>query len=97
VLEFLDADRSQYGYDRGFSTLGGHFLGSAAERPSELREPDDRERSSAGQCAPYRWFHPGMDLHFVTLALGEANFSCFTENHIERQARKYYPRTLVSG
>jgi hypothetical protein len=38
--------------------------------------------ATAGHCTPYRWFHPGMDLHFVTLALGEANFSCFNRGII---------------
>src|SRR4029077_19809362 len=82
LLEPLDADRSQRLDDRGVSTLGGHFLGSAAECPSELREPHDRERNSTGHRTPYRWLHPRMDLHFVTLALGEANFSCFNRGII---------------
>src|SRR5205807_1475825 len=77
LLEPFDADRSQRRDNRGCSTLGGHFLSSAAECPSKLREPDDRERNSAGHCTPYRWFHPGMDLHFITLAVGEGNFSGF--------------------
>ena len=71
LLEPLDADRSQRRYDRGFGALAGHFLRGAAECPSERRKPDNRERNSADHCTPYRWFHPGMDLHFVTLALGE--------------------------
>ena len=45
-----------------------HSLSSATECPSERREPDDRQHNSAGHCTPYRWFHPGMDLHVVTLA-----------------------------
>src|SRR4029077_9225352 len=77
-----DADRSQRRDECGVSTLGGHFLGSAAECPSELREPQDRERNSAGHRTPYRWFHPGMDLHLVTLALGETSFSCFNRRII---------------
>jgi hypothetical protein len=63
LLELRDADRSQHRYDRGFRALGCHFLSSAAECPSERREPEDRERNSADHCTPYRWFHPGMDLH----------------------------------
>jgi hypothetical protein len=87
VLELLDADRSQRRYDRGFRALGGHFLSSAAECPSERREPDNRERNSADHCTPYRWFRPAMDLHFGTLALGEANFLLFQpRSHIERRA-----------
>src|SRR6266436_5072152 len=82
VLELLDADRSQHRYDRGFGALGCHSLSCAAECPSERRESDNRDRNSTGHCTPYRWFHPGMDLHFVTLALGEANFSCFTRGII---------------
>ena len=70
LLEFLDADRSQRCYDCGFSALGCHFLSGAAECPSERRKPYDRERDSADYCTPYRWFHPGMDLHFVTLHSG---------------------------
>ena len=81
--EFLDADRSQRCYDRGFSALVCHFLSGAAECPSERRKPYDRERNSADHCTPYRWFHPGMDLHFVTLTLGEGNFSLLQpQSHI---------------
>src|SRR5438132_2086146 len=85
LLELFDADRSQRRDDRGCSTLGCHFLSSAAECPSELREPDDRERNSADHCTPHRWFHPRMDLHFVTLAVGEGNFSGF------RSTREHSP------
>src|ERR1700736_5160171 len=85
LLELFDADRSQGRDDRSCSTLGGHFLSSAAECPSKLREPDDRERNSADHCTPHRWFHPGMDLHFVTLAVGEGHFSGF------RSTRKISP------
>jgi len=71
LLELLDADRSQRRYDRGFSALACHFLRGAAKCSSERRKPDSRESNSADHCTPYRWFHPGMDLHYVTLALGE--------------------------
>src|ERR1700746_2524096 len=73
LLESFDTDRSQRLDDSGFRALSCHFLRSVAECPSELGEPDDRERYSADHCTPHRWFHPGMDLHFVTLILGEGN------------------------
>src|SRR5205807_5419727 len=86
LLEFLDADRSQRYYDCGFSALGCHFLSGAAECPSERRKPYDRERDSADHCTPYRWFHPGMDLHFVTLALEEGKLLL-----VQDQVRKHSP------
>ena len=67
LLEPLQTDRSQRRDDRGFSALSCHFLGSAAERPSELRQPDEGERNSADHYTRDRWFHPGMDLHSVAL------------------------------
>ena len=47
--------------------------------------PTTANANSAGHCTPYRWFHPGMDLHFVTLAVGEGNFSGF------RSTREHSP------
>src|SRR5436190_11268221 len=35
MLEFLDADRREYGNHRGLRSLFRHSLGSAAERPSQ--------------------------------------------------------------
>src|SRR6202035_5011628 len=85
----LDADRSQRRYDRGFSALACHFLRGAAECPSEGREPDNRERNSADHCTPYRWFHPGMDLHFVT-CLWEKGASPVSTNESYRAASPRY-------
>ena len=73
LLEPLQTDRSQRRDDRRFSALSCHFLRSAAECPSELGEPDGRERYSADHCTPHRWFHSGMDLHFVTLVCEKRN------------------------
>ena len=76
-MELLYADRSEHRHDRVLSALSCYFLGSAAECPSERREPDYREPDSTDHCTPYRWFHAGMDLHLITLALGEGHFSYF--------------------
>ena len=59
LLEPLHTDRNQRPDDRGFSALSCHFIGSAAERPSELRQLDEGERNSADHCTRHRWFHPG--------------------------------------
>src|ERR1700719_4443246 len=60
------------------------ILRGAAECPSKRRKPDNRERNSADHCTPYRWFHPGMNLHCVTSALAVVLLVQITRGNVAR-------------
>jgi len=72
--------RSQHRYDRGFGRAGLPFAQQYCRVSIERRESTTVPQS-AGHCTPYRWFHPGMDLHFVTLPL-EKRILLFTRGII---------------